>query len=210
MKQIYFVRHGEAEGNLNKTAQTPKTPLTERGHAQAKTVAARVASLAPQTLLVSPFVRAQQTAAPIAHATSLPIETLESVQERKNPTSLWNKPHDSEEYQTFKNALLENIADPEWRWEDGESFNEIFIRCKATYDLLLDRSESCLVVVTHAAFLKFFAAYVLLKEDLTAELMGKLFVGLEYADNTSITQFTQTTDTTLSLTMYNDIAHFAE
>ena len=48
-------------------------PLSALGHAQAREVAAYLAPLGPTRLLVSPYLRALQTAQPLAHLTSLPL-----------------------------------------------------------------------------------------------------------------------------------------
>lgn len=69
MKKLYYVRHGESELNKSKTwAGTIDTPLTTRGHEQAK---ARAKALKEQGLAVdiivsSPLVRAHDTAKHIA------------------------------------------------------------------------------------------------------------------------------------------------
>ena len=36
MKKIYFVRHGESEGNVGLYVQTPEEPLTKEGIKQAE------------------------------------------------------------------------------------------------------------------------------------------------------------------------------
>ena len=55
MKRIYFVRHGETEGNLGKFFQTSETPLTENGHTAAKKVSERFKKVSIDKL-ISPHV----------------------------------------------------------------------------------------------------------------------------------------------------------
>lgn len=76
-ERLWIMRHGQAApGRLD-----PERTLTERGHAEAARMAAWLAGrdapdLARLRLLTSPYVRARQTAAPIAEALSVALETL--------------------------------------------------------------------------------------------------------------------------------------
>ena len=64
--RVWLVRHGESAANAGLPSRThDSVALTERGQAQAQAVAQRVAE-PPALLVVSPYLRAQQTAAPIA------------------------------------------------------------------------------------------------------------------------------------------------
>src|SRR5215212_2254486 len=65
---IYLVRHGETVWNMASRFQGAlDSPLTEKGHAQARSTGRLLASLLPAcadaTLVVSPLGRAQATAA---------------------------------------------------------------------------------------------------------------------------------------------------
>ncbi len=77
--RIVLVRHAEAEGMRTSDAERA---LTLRGHGQAGQTAAWLANLLarekPQ-LLVSPYRRAQQTAAAIAAALQLEPQTLDAL-----------------------------------------------------------------------------------------------------------------------------------
>jgi alpha-ribazole phosphatase len=73
---LLVARHGQATQGPDHV-WTPDDPLTELGHRQASDLAAHVAGLRrpPTRIVASPFLRAQQTAAPSAEALALPIET---------------------------------------------------------------------------------------------------------------------------------------
>ena len=83
---LFLVRHGDRfDYGAGKAAwkdrckrqriEPSDPPLSALGHAQAREVASRLAKEAPsiQHLLVSPYLRALQTAQPLAHLTSLPL-----------------------------------------------------------------------------------------------------------------------------------------
>lgn len=67
---IYCYRHGESAANAGAanagaaTSDPALIPLTELGHEQAQALAATINTM-PDLLVVSPFLRAQQTAVPL-------------------------------------------------------------------------------------------------------------------------------------------------
>ena len=74
---LYLLRHGEA-------GQAPRDEdreLTERGHEQARAVAAGLAWLNPglDAILTSPLPRAVQTAQPVARALGLEVQTADAL-----------------------------------------------------------------------------------------------------------------------------------
>ncbi|MCX8563043.1 histidine phosphatase family protein [Mycolicibacterium mucogenicum] len=82
---ITFVRHGESEGNASGLIDTkiPGPDLTATGQTQAQTVAGVLANdgLAHDAIFASDMVRTQQTAAPYATATGLPVTVLSGLHE---------------------------------------------------------------------------------------------------------------------------------
>ncbi len=73
---LLVARHGQATQGPDHV-WTPDDPLTELGHRQAADLATHVAGLRrpPTRIVASPFLRAQETAAPCAEALGLPVET---------------------------------------------------------------------------------------------------------------------------------------
>ncbi len=62
MTQIFFIRHGEAEGNIYRRAQGRNDlPLTARGRAQAACLAPRFAGQPLDAVFSSPYIRAYDT-----------------------------------------------------------------------------------------------------------------------------------------------------
>jgi broad specificity phosphatase PhoE len=73
---LLVARHGQATQGPDHV-WTPEDPLTELGHRQAADLAEHVKGLRrpPTRIVASPFLRAQETAAPSSEALGLPIET---------------------------------------------------------------------------------------------------------------------------------------
>ncbi len=84
---MIVLRHGQSLFNLHfsATKQDPgihDPPLTPEGHAQAEAAAAALSGAGIRQILVSPYTRALQTAAPIAAALGVPVRISLLVRER--------------------------------------------------------------------------------------------------------------------------------
>ncbi len=90
---IILVRHGETPLNVARVLQPPATGLSERGTAQARAVAKRLAERKPAAILSSDLPRAALTARAISEASGVPVESTELLQER-NFGELRGKPYD--------------------------------------------------------------------------------------------------------------------
>ena len=80
---LYLLRHAAA-GEAPRDADRE---LTERGHQQARAVAAGIAWLDPglDAILTSPLPRAAQTAQPVAKALGLRLETVDALAPGHDP-----------------------------------------------------------------------------------------------------------------------------
>jgi broad specificity phosphatase PhoE len=84
---MIFLRHGQSEFNLHFTA-TRRDPgivdpkLTPLGHEQAARAAEALAARDIRRIIVSPYTRALETAAPVARALGLPLTVTPTVRER--------------------------------------------------------------------------------------------------------------------------------
>lgn len=91
---LLFIRHGETALNASRTMQPADTPLGDRGFAQARAVALRLADAGIVRILASDLPRALQTAQAIAATTGAAIETTPLLQER-NFGDLRGQPYDA-------------------------------------------------------------------------------------------------------------------
>lgn len=73
MKRIFFVRHGQAEGNIGPIRQSSDAPLTKKGMEQAKIITERLSNLDFELLISSPITRAHQAAEIISQKTDKEI-----------------------------------------------------------------------------------------------------------------------------------------
>jgi broad specificity phosphatase PhoE len=208
-KIVYFVRHGQSEGNITPVFQTLDSPLSEKGREQAKLIAGRVSKLSFETLISSPLPRTKDTAEAISAATGKDIEYSELFVERVKPTALGGKSYDDPEADKLWQAWEESLYTPGVRAEDGENFDDLIERADKALKFLNERSEQTLVVVTHGFFLRTIVARVLLGDTLTPESFRKLQSSMEM-ENTGITVLRdgeRYEGTSWMVWIYNDHAH---
>jgi len=140
---IVLVRHGETDGNARRVLQHPETPLSERGLAQARRVAARLAADGRvERILSSDYARALRTAELIRDACGTPLEIAIELRER-NFGELRGRAYADLEVDPFS---------PDYEPPGGESWDALHHRV----DLAWQRIEQAatglagdLVVVTH-------------------------------------------------------------
>ena len=134
---IVFIRHGQPQWAVDGMSQTDPY-LTELGHEQARRAAHRIATdpKAPAAeIIVSPAIRSQQTAEPIAIETGLPIQTIDDLVELRMPN--WEGVTEDAVVQIF---LDTKHRTPEEWWDGlpgGESFRDFHDRVTAALDGLL-------------------------------------------------------------------------
>lgn len=144
---IVIVRHGETALNAARVLQPADTPLGERGFAQARAVAARLADAGIVHILSSDLPRALQTAEAIAATTGAAIETTPLLHER-NFGDLRGKPYDTIGF----DPLTMQGSPP-----GGESVAQFLARVDTAFALVVQRRAALagtLAVVTHGLVVK--------------------------------------------------------
>jgi probable phosphoglycerate mutase len=208
-KVVYFVRHGQSEGNITPVFQSVESQLTDQGREQAKAMAQRVARLSFEALIASPQSRARGTAEAIVQKTGKSLEFSELFIERTKPTALNGKAYDDEEADHLWKLWERSLYTPGLRAEDGENFDDIILRAEHALDYLLKRPEKELVVVTHGYFMRTIIAHVLLGTSLTGEAF-KSFQDKISMENTGISVLRYGTayeGTAWRLWIFNDHSH---
>lgn len=154
MKDVWLIRHGESTANAGAVTFSPESiPLTERGMEQARCVAEQV-SARPDLIVVSSFLRSQQTAAPlIARYPGVKVEEW-PVQEFTylSPDRCHNTT-----FQDRKPLVAEYWARNDARYCDGpgaESFANLLERALATVARIKAAENGFIVMLSHGQFLR--------------------------------------------------------
>lgn len=169
MKTIYFVRHGESDGNANNLRQTGDTSLTGKGLQQSKLLADRCKKLPIEIILCSPMVRAKQTAEIISDKISKQIEYTGLLIERREPKEVLGKPMTDKKAEEVENIFYKNFHLNTYRYSDEENFVDLKNRVKGVLELISSKREDNILVVTHGLFLRIIIAYIVLGEGLNGE-----------------------------------------
>ncbi|NOR61216.1 MAG: hypothetical protein GQ535_01830 [Rhodobacteraceae bacterium] len=130
---IYLLRH------CDKTAEAAEAPLSNTGFKQAKAIAPTLATLGIKHIISSPYLRAQQSALPFAHAAGIRMETSDALAE-------WRLA--GEMRADWKAVLAHGLANPSVAAKGGESANDVWARAQA----VLQPTEPRLLV-THGGWL---------------------------------------------------------
>ena len=185
MKTVYFVRHGESEGNATEVYQAVDSPLTEKGRKQARMVADRCSRLPIQAIISSTQLRAKNTANIIAETTGHPVEFSDLFRERRKPKALNGKPFSDPGARALNERWWLSLIGEGSRAEDGENFEDISTRAGKALEYLTQRPEKELLVVTHGFYLRYLAARAIYGEALTGTIFSSLARSL-IMENTGI------------------------
>lgn len=212
---VYFVRHGESEGNVGPFVQGPEESLTEDGIKQANLIAMRFQNIPVDIVLSSTEERAKKTAEIISKKISKNIEFSDLLVEFIKPSSIIKKPKKDPEVKKIKDLIKENFHVSGWRYSDEENFEDFKKRAVNLLDYLLTRKEESIVIATHGILMRMIVAVAIMGRELTSHEYWKFFTTL-YLDNTGITvlssnknkQFPDAPD--WELVVWNDRAHLGE
>ena len=153
--RLVLARHGEALGNreLRYLGRTD-VPLTPRGEAQARLLAAAIARLpAPAAIYASPLHRAHATATAIGGALGLPIAIEQDL--REQDFGAWENLTRAEVLAREPEALAAWEAGGEVGPTQGEAPDEVMHRVIACADALAARHPGAtLVLASHVGPIK--------------------------------------------------------
>src|SRR5215216_165413 len=148
MPTLHFVRHGETEWNRAGLIQgSSDIALSERGHAQARELAAQLAARPIHALYSSDLRRAVETAEPLARRLGLEIETTPALRERDFGA---NEGRPSAEVAAERNTARGTAwAGVDERHPGGESIRELYERVsRFLHEVLARARDEEVVLVT--------------------------------------------------------------
>lgn len=182
--EVYFIRHGETDGNRAKRHQHTETPLNERGIAQAQEVAKSIAKIAPTHILTSPFVRTMQTTRIISASYQSIIPSVSDL------FAELLRPDDLTGGRFFALETVGYLWGWLWGHEQvaGESYTALRARVqKAKAVLATFPPDARIVVISHSVFINFFVAHMCDDRPLTVWRATRLLTKIFTMKNTSIT-----------------------
>lgn len=154
---MYILRHGQSYFNLHFTA-TRRDPgiedpeLTELGHNQAAAVAQALKAAPISRVIISPYTRALQTAAPFLNRPGLRVEVMAEVRERTAFVCDIGSPPD-DLARRFPHHQFDHLQ-TRWWGEGEESEAATTLRARAFQKLMQNREDAdTTLLVSHWGFI---------------------------------------------------------
>ncbi len=160
---LWLVRHGASLHHTQERFSWDDAPLTEEGHRQAQRLAERLVSLEAVTALYSsPIRRAVETAHPIAAALGLPITLHPGLRELDFGRAGGLTLAEFRERWPELFSQWQDLANPHFRWPEGESREEFRRRViTALEGLARAHAGERSIVVGHTGSLCCYLAHLL-------------------------------------------------
>jgi phosphoserine phosphatase len=204
---IYFIRHGESEGNQKKFHQGEDVPMSEKGIDQANRVAKRLKEKDINVIYASPHVRTRQTADIISKELNLPVEYMDQLKELKRPSELEGLEYSHPKAVEIKKIIREKQISADWKYSDDESFSEILSRAKATKTHLEKfHKDQNVLCITHVTILIMTVLLFILEDKLSPEVFWQFYYHSRQK-NTGITHLEYTEEFGWNLVTWNDTNH---
>jgi broad specificity phosphatase PhoE len=152
-KTVYFLRHGQTTLNRTLVHQYPDTPLSPEGKGQVRKTAEMLRTVHFDVILTSPYLRTQQTASLVAEVCPAPIEITSLFAELRPPRCLMGKSWFSPHSLFIMGLLFLRLGNDTAHFSDAENFEELHARSRRALEILANRPEKTILVVSHRAFL---------------------------------------------------------
>jgi len=153
MKTVYFLRHGQTALNKKGVHQYPETQLSVRGRRQAEAAAVYFTHIPLDVIIASPLDRTKETASIIAAAKGMPVEYSDLFVELRRPRSLWGVSWLAPRSLWTMGLLYLHASRTNWHYSDEENIEEFHARARRALELLVQRPEEHILVVTHRGFM---------------------------------------------------------
>ncbi|MCP4323071.1 MAG: histidine phosphatase family protein [Alteromonadales bacterium] len=140
---IFLLRHGETESNRQGLLSSfSEDPLTEKGVAQSFNIVEHLEKLDIQTILCSPYLRAQETIKPFSLATGMKVEIHKSLAEGQLVLDSLVKP--------ITPSYCKVTGDPISNETQGQFIGRAF----SALQLILNQENDRILVVSHGHMIR--------------------------------------------------------
>lgn len=160
MTRLYFIRHAETEWNRDGNRYCGRTdlPLTNAGKLQAANLAALLQSIPFDRALVSPMIRAQETAEPIIRRAGMRVQSDERL--REIDFGDWEGLTPQEVQHHFPQQWEKWLQDPSTAKAGGcgETAQNVFDRMASLLMEVHSDEGQHILVVSHNTAIRLFAA----------------------------------------------------
>ena len=153
-KIVYFVRHGQSEGNISKFQQGASGGLTEAGAQQVKSVADRLKGRNYDMAFVSEMERATETGEILSNELGINFIKTPLLNERIVPTEMTKIERRSEKWNKILEEVENHATSEDWHFSDEENYFEQRERAYKLLELLQNTEAQTILCVTHGIYLR--------------------------------------------------------
>lgn len=204
MTRIYFVRHCEATGNLNRVFQgSINTDITDLGEKQLKKLSERFNDIKLDKIYTSPLKRAQKTALAIKGDRDIEVENLDGIIELDGGI-IEGKPINESfiKYPDLKDKWLNHPED--FDPENGENMRDAYNRIEKTFFELADKHRGeTIACASHGGIIRCLECRFL-HNDITKLKTVPFF------DNTAVGLFEIDDNNNVQIKFTNDYSHLTK
>lgn len=167
--KLYLVRHGITQAHEQNTRQIDSDELSDQGRRQARDMAIILEDKRIDLIISSTTTRASETAEIIREHLHIKSEVIHTdlFKEEKRPIEITGKNKNDPEIHRILSLLKQNASNPEYRFSDEETFNELVTRAKEAEKFLRNFDVENILIASHGTFGKLFLAYLIFRENLT-------------------------------------------
>jgi alpha-ribazole phosphatase len=153
---FFFVRHGESEANaMHRFSGRTDSPLTDRGRAQAETVAAALDHVPFERIVATPLSRSLDTALVIGRRRKMPVDVVDDLIEI--------------DVGERTGATFDEIRGlPDWKddgfvaWPGGETLEQVLERAlRAVRRLARETRDGTVLVIGHGGVTRILVSHFL-------------------------------------------------
>lgn len=200
MKYLYIFRHGETDWNKEKRSQGwLGVPLNNTGIAQANDLAKIIEPIELDVIYSSPLPRALETAEIVARSANTKIIIHDGLKERNkgvlNGHLVRKTDNPEEELLDFLQDLIvmpaKLMRDPDFRPENGESWNDLAKRSYATILDIAKKSEGSKIgISTHGGTARSIISQIIGQDVPTGSMKNGTYCRLDWdGEKLSLNEF---------------------
>lgn len=157
--KLYMMRHGESYANKNSLFSLPDVPLTENGIKDAESLGRVISGIRFDRVLVSPYLRAQQT---LHHA--LPGVTGEIVDQLHECDCGSLEGNPIKEMRALYPSLEDEIRVEDYRRYGGENYADMRKRVRELMEYVISLNAEHVAAFSHAGLIQTFFDEVMGRE----------------------------------------------
>jgi uncharacterized phosphatase len=187
--RLYFVRHGESVDSSEGLFQRDSSPLSEKGKLQALKIKEELKGHEFDVVLVSPIVRAKETAQIINVEQKIPLMYLEELKEEKRPSQVCGISRNDAKAQRIIQQIEKEYHNITFRFSDEDNFLELKNKAQKLKGKLEQLENKTYLIVGHGMVLKMFTGLLIHGNEMTSHQFKNLAYLLTL-DNTGICAFT--------------------